>query len=177
MAAEHSGCRFWTAESNEAYKHLLREADELRSHEDCVALLRSRSCDAVARNDPARLAAVMAFADTRPGISAELRFATAIAAMAAKKYECAYAAWDDSGACWSSTSDDPWLPDSAKAASVLMRVCHEVSCMRNACSPGSLEAFPGDQSDLCRLMCRMTTDASPHQSSPSESQASSLDAE
>ena len=172
MAAQHSGCRFWTAESDEAYMYLLREADELRSHEDCVALLRARSCDAVARNDPASLAAVMALADARPGISTELRFATAIASMAAKKYECAYAAWDDNGACWCSASDDPWIPDSAKAASVLMRVCHEASCMRNSCSPGSLDAFPGDESELCRLMSRMNTGAA-SQSSSSESQASS----
>ena len=151
----HRGCRFWTGRAKEAYRALLKEVDATQTHAEALALLREGCCRAVCRDDPESLAAALALADRSVQSGAEVRFATAIAAMAAKKYACAYCAWDDGGACWSRQSDDPWLPDSARAADVLMRVCEEAMAFRGAIPEESRDA--GETSDLCRMMSRLST--------------------
>lgn len=127
-ASGHSGCRFWTSRSDAALKALLREADECQTHDEAVDALRRQCCRAVSDNDPEYLAAVLAVADRCTEASTEMRFAAAIASMGQEKYACAFAAWDDNGACWASAADDPWLPSGAHSASVMMKVCDRARC-------------------------------------------------
>ena len=150
-AGGHAGCRFWTARSDAALKALLREADECQTHDEAVAALRRRCCRAVADDDPEYLAAVLAVADRCTEASTDMRFAAAVASMEAGKYACAYVAWDDNGACWAKTSDDPWLPAGSHSASVRMRVCDEAREARRGAGAG------GGASDLCRAMGRLNT--------------------
>ena len=152
--AAHAGCKFWSAG---AYRSFVRELEEARGHTESVEKIRESCCAAVANDDPVLLCAVLAAADGVTSVSTDIRFATAIAAMAAKKYACAYAAWDDGGSCWSRASDDPWVPDSAHAASVLMAVCDEAGSIREGVPVDMRRA--GDTSDLCSLMNRMNTGA------------------
>lgn len=151
----HSRCKFWTPKSYELQKKLMREMDACQTHRDAVVLLRAQSCRAVEIDDPEYLAAVLSLADSNTQVSTEIRFATAIAAMSAKKYRCAYAAWDDNGMCWSKDSDDPWLPDSHHAASVLMRVCDEVDDIRDILPKN--QRREGDHNELCSMMDRLST--------------------
>jgi len=128
--AAHAKCRYWSVGAVVAYRQLLRDLNGAQDQEDAVKTIRERCCLAVSSDDPEQLCAVLAVADRSTAASTDIRFATAVASMAAKKYECAYAAWDDGGACWSKASDDPWVPDSAHAAAVLMGVCDELTALR-----------------------------------------------
>lgn len=124
-APTHEACRHWTAAAAQHYGKLLLEADASPSPEDAAETLRRRTAIAVIDDDPERLCAALALADRVVEASAELRFATAIAAMAAKKYRCAYAAWDDGGQCWSAESAGPGVPASDRSAAVMRVVCDD----------------------------------------------------
>jgi hypothetical protein len=147
--AAHATCRHWSPGAVAAYRVFLRELDGVQDHDEALIAIRERCFAAVARNDPEQLCAVLAAADRSTAAATDIRFATAIAAMAAGKYECAYAAWDDGGACWSRTSEQPWVPDSAHAAGVLMGVCDEASRVRLIAD--------GDTTSLCDMMSDLTT--------------------
>lgn len=152
--AAHATCRYWSVGAVLAYRSFLRELDDAQDQEDAVTMIRERCCLAVSSDDPEQLCAVLAAAD-RSTDAANIRFATAIASMAAKKYECAYAAWDDGGACWSRTSDDPWVPDGAHAAGVLLGVCDEASTARGRQATDMVA--DGDASSLCDMMTSLST--------------------
>ena len=161
--AAHATCRYWTVAAVVAYRQLLRELNHAQDQEDAVKTIRERCCLAVSSDDPEQLCAVLAAADRSTAAATDIRFATAVASMAAKKFECAYAAWDDGGACWSRASDDPWVPDSAHAAAVLMGACEELSALRarhaamqgHAAMPG--HATEGDAAALCDMMSGLST--------------------
>jgi hypothetical protein len=153
--AAHAACRHWSVGAVVAYRSLQRELNDAQDQEDAVRMIRERCCLAVSSDDPEKLCAALAAADKSTAAATEIRFATAIAAMAAKKFDCAYAAWDDGGACWSRASDDPWVPDSAHAAAVLMGVCDELSRLRAQQTAGTVAE--GDATSLCEMMRSLTT--------------------
>ena len=154
--AAHATCRYWSVAAVAAYRSLQRELNGAQDQEDAVTMIRERCCLAVSSDDPDQLCAVLAAADRSTVAANDIRFATAVASMAAKKFECAYAAWDDGGACWSRASDDPWVPDSAHAASVLMGVCDELSRLRARQSHETAVA-EGDSASLCDMMSSLST--------------------
>ena len=121
-----TACKHWTPRSAKAYAKLLKEIDRSQTHVEAVF----SGPKAVAPSHKATLTAVLALADNSTEVSTELRFA-AIASMAAKKYSCAYAAWDDRARAGPKQATTP-APDSSHAASVLMSVCEEASDIRGA---------------------------------------------
>jgi hypothetical protein len=147
----HASCRYWGERAAAEWQAIRQEIDKADSHEEIVRMLRARCCAALAAGDPELMCAAVAAADANAEHANKIRFATAIAAMAAKKYECAFAAWDDGGGnCWARESEDPWVPDGAQAAHVLMAVCHEAAAIRRDVPDD--RRLEGDHSGLCEMM-------------------------
>lgn len=88
---------------------------------------------AIASNDAVSLSGILSAIDYSEveGLDpAHIRFASAITSMIEGKMDCAYASWDDGGACWSDGKKNNWVPSSVEASRVMMGVCGAIGACR-----------------------------------------------
>lgn len=148
--------RFWTDRASEMYAQIAATAVARREGEtDADALLRTareQMTLAIASADPELACAVLRFCDAHTDRAVEERFAGAIRAMAARRFDVAYACWDDDGRVFSDGSDDPHLPDGRFSGSVLRDLCGTIVELQERLRRQTHAEIDGD---LCTLLQRL----------------------
>nr|WRJ69856.1 hypothetical protein TetV2_00411 [Oceanusvirus sp.] len=112
--------RYWSERAAKAHDDVLARVPKDRPEREaylwtCVNM-------ALEARDPQSLCGVFRVCDLCDA-GTDMRFATAIRAMSARAYDCAYAAWDDAGQCWSQESETPNVPSSRAAAEAIKSAC------------------------------------------------------
>jgi hypothetical protein len=112
--------RYWTERAARVHDEVMANVPDTNPERDAYLWMCARR--ALEARDPESLSGVMRVCDMHD-ISTHVRFSTAVGAMAAKAYDCAYAAWDDAGNCWSRESENPNVPSSFIAAETMKSTC------------------------------------------------------
>ncbi|AUF82099.1 hypothetical protein TetV_007 [Tetraselmis virus 1] len=99
---------------------------------------------ALESRDPESLSGVLRVADEMSE-STDVRFSIAVQAMQKKYYDCAYAAWDDGGRCWSQERENNNVPDSKFASIAMLNTC-------SLLIPSTSHIAPEEERELCEMM-------------------------
>ena len=141
--------RYWTSRtSNLAYR--LGQASENMAGEELDEMLWNTAAEALTARDPEMLCAVLRVGDLRSDAKADMRFGMATRAMERCYYDCACAAWEDGGRCWSSDERPHGVPSSRLATEIMIKACEALAAIESEKELG-----------LCDIMRRVLYTTSP----------------
>eukprot|EP00873_Tetraselmis_striata_P043939 jgi/Tetstr1/464203/TSEL_009008.t1 len=132
--------RYWTARAASLLERMAL-ATEHMAGAAMDQYLWATASEALTARDPELLCALFRLADARSESATDIRFGMAMRAMERRYYDCAYAAWDDGGRCWSRDEAPRNVPDSRTSASTMKAACESL-----------LAVEAETESSLCRQM-------------------------
>ena len=143
--------RYWTDTAKVFYEQLF--GNIASCNDGVVDYVKKRLKYAVETGSPEMVCAILLYCDTNVAESAKIRFSTAIRAMEKKRYDIAYACWDDEGRSFEYTDeDDPEFPDGAHSGRVLRDLCDSMMSLQHKLSEQVEQTI---DNDLCGLLSRI----------------------
>jgi hypothetical protein len=142
--------RYWTPAAQDAYRHLVEGFDARTV--GAAEFFDARIARAVELGSADMVCAVLRLSDEHGDDPPAIRFFAAIACMARKQYDLAYACWDDGGAVFADRRGDAVFPPDMQPSAVMRDLCGNMLELQRKLHEQSARAVDGE---LCDLLAKV----------------------
>ena len=132
--------RFSTSRASALFDELDKASEHLKG-EDLEEMLWSAASEALTSRDPEMMCAVFRLCDAKSEAPAEMRFGMAMRAMERRYYDCACAAWEDGGRCWSSEERPRNVPNSRLSTEIMTKACEALAIIESNSENGLCDSI------------------------------------